>query len=116
MINVKGTKNALPETDTSQRYVLKSGDEVSGTPRVIVGLLMGIAAYLGSIFSWGRESEPQSQPEEPAAGAAEAESQEGMVDDIASPQTVPALQGRRSPMLPDHRPYAIRAKAKAHPQ
>ena len=91
MINVKGTKNALPETDTSQRYVLKSGDEVSGTPRVIVGLLMGIAAYLGSIFSWGRESEPQSQPEEPVAGAAEAESQEGMVDGTASPQPSPDM-------------------------
>ncbi|MFI8751641.1 cadherin-like domain-containing protein [Vreelandella lionensis] len=96
MINVKGTKNALPEADASQRYVLKSGDEVSGTPRVIVGLLMGIAAYLGSIFTWGRESEPQSQPEEPAAGAAEAESQEGMVDDIASPQP--------SPDMPDPEP------------
>lgn len=96
MINVKGTKNALPEADASQRYVLKSGDEVSGTPRVIVGLLMGIAAYLGSIFSWGRESDPQSQPEEPAAGAAEAESQEGMVDGSATPQP--------SPDMPDPEP------------
>ncbi|MEH6641871.1 cadherin-like domain-containing protein [Vreelandella glaciei] len=97
MINVKGTKNALPETGASLRYVLKSGDEVSGTPRVIVGLLMGIAAYLGSIFSWGRDSDPQSQPEEPAAGAAAAESQEGMVDGTATPQPSPDVPSPAPP-------------------
>ncbi|MGP9573475.1 MULTISPECIES: cadherin-like domain-containing protein [unclassified Halomonas] len=89
MINVKGTKNALPETDTSQRYVLKDEDEVSRKPLIVGGLLMGIAAYLGSIFSWGRESAPQSQPEEPAAVAAETESPEGMIDETASPSKPP---------------------------
>ncbi|MGO1426323.1 MULTISPECIES: cadherin-like domain-containing protein [unclassified Halomonas] len=89
MINVKGTKNALPETDTSQRYVLKDEDEVSRKPLIVGGLLMGIAAYLGSIFSWGRESAPQPQPEEPAAVAAETESPEGMIDETASPSKPP---------------------------
>lgn len=97
MINVKGTKNALPDTDTSQRYVLKSGDEVSRKPLIVGGLLMGVAAYLGSIFSWGREPKPPSQPEEPIAGAAEAESSESVVDATASSQTAPDVPDPESP-------------------
>ncbi|QPL47956.1 cadherin-like domain-containing protein [Halomonas sp. A40-4] len=98
MINVKGTKNASPETDASQRYVLKSGDEVSRTTLVVAGLLTGIAAYLSSIFSWGRERKPESEPEEPIAGAAEIESPELMGDEADSPQ--------KPPKLPDAEPHS----------
>lgn len=97
MINVKGTKNASPENDASQRYVLKSGDEVSRTPLLIGSLLMGFAAYLGSIFSWGREAEPQSQPEESVAIGAETGSSEGIGDETASPQKKPELPDAEPP-------------------
>lgn len=93
MINVKGTKNALPETDTSQRYVLKSADEVSRTPQVIVGLLMGVAAYLGSIFSWGREPEPPSQTK---SGDTDAES-------LQAAEPVVAAAEIQAPAEMDHR-------------
>lgn len=96
MINVKGTKTALPETDTAQRYALKSEDEVSRTPRLIVGLLMGVAAYLASIFSWGREPAPDTAPEKPVDGEIESERSEGASDHIASPQTSPDSTGPES--------------------
>ena len=89
MINVKGTKQALPEDDAAQRYVLKNGDEVSRTPLVVVSLLTGVAAYLSSIFSWGRERDPQSQPEEPDASAgvaAESDSPVDLVHETDPPQ------------------------------
>ncbi|ALM52970.1 calcium-binding protein [Halomonas huangheensis] len=97
MINVKGTKSVSPETDASQRYVLKSGDEVSRTPLVIGGLLTGVAAYLASIFSWGREQIPPSQPEEPPAAAADAGTPAGMVEESAIPRESPDLPDSESP-------------------
>ena len=93
MINVKGTKTALPETGTAQRYALKSDDDVSRTPRVIVALLMGVAAYLASIFSWGREHVPDTPPEKPVDGEVESEHSEGASDHTASPQTAPDAPG-----------------------
>ncbi|MGY2461777.1 calcium-binding protein [Vreelandella sulfidaeris] len=98
MINVKGTKNALPESDASQRYVQKSGDEVSRAPLVIGGLLAGVAAYLGSIFSWGREPQPPPQTKsgdtaaellqaaKPAATAAEIETPAEVDQRASSPR------------------------------
>lgn len=97
MINVKGTKNASPENDASQRYALKSGDEVSRTALVVAGLLTGIAAYLSSIFSWGGEREPESPPEEPVAGDAEIESPESMGDEVVTPQKPPELPDAEPP-------------------
>ncbi|MDQ7727603.1 cadherin-like domain-containing protein [Halomonas sp. SpR8] len=97
MINVKGTKNALPEPQAAQRYVAKSDDEVSRKPLIVGGLLMGIAAYLGSMFSWGQESAPPSQPGEPAVGAAEIENPEGLVDDIASSNNPPEVADAEPP-------------------
>ncbi|BBI60885.1 hypothetical protein HSBAA_21910 [Vreelandella sulfidaeris] len=132
MINVKGTKNALPESDASQRYVQKSGDEVSRAPLVIGGLLAGVAAYLGSIFSWGREPQPPPQTKsgdtaaellqaaKPAATAAEIETP-AEVDQRASLRAglrttcrVPkasAPECLQSTMLRDRCRFVIRATA-----
>ncbi|WOD12978.1 cadherin-like domain-containing protein [Pseudomonas sp. NyZ704] len=84
MITVKGTKNASPETDTSQRYVQKSGDETSRTPHAISALLMGVTAYLTSIFAWGPERAPRPTSEQPIAAAAEPPSPADMADGMAS--------------------------------